>query len=196
MVRYWDRGREAVRWDRVADDFVGPWSGVRDMYRPLVTLSIALQLALHGFAPRLFHVANCAMVTIAALAIAVLVRQRFADGRGLLAFAAGALVLAHPSVVEPSHWILSRTTALEVMLSALSMAAYGAFLHQRLRTIGPALAALALALASKEGALLLPLSLAAVDALHGRGPLRARAQRLARFFALLGAFLVFRKAAL
>ena len=55
MVRYWDRGREAVQWQRVAADFAGPWSGVRDMYRPLVTLSIALQLSLHGFAPRLFH---------------------------------------------------------------------------------------------------------------------------------------------
>jgi hypothetical protein len=196
MVRYWDRGREAVQWQRVAADFAGPWSGVRDMYRPLVTLSIALQLSLHGFAPRLFHLANSAMVTVAALAIAALVRLRFPDGRGVLAFAAGALVLVHPSVVEPSHWILSRTTALEVMWSALSMAAYGAFLHRRLRTRGPAFAALALALASKEGALLLPLSLAAVDVLHARGSLRARVQGLAPFFALLGAFLLFRKATL
>src|SRR5262249_60035112 len=113
---------------------------------------------------------------------------------GVRASPAGARVLVHPAVVEPSHWILSRTTALEVMFSALSMAAYGAFLHQRLRTVGPALMALALALASKEGALLLPLSLVAVDVLHGRGPLRARALVLARFFALLGAFLLFRKA--
>jgi hypothetical protein len=197
MTRYWDRDLLSVRWDRVALDFQGPWFGaVRDLYRPVVSLSCALQLAVHGFDPRWFHLANAAMVTIAALAIGALVRLRFPHGRGLLAFCAGAVLLVHPAVVEPSHWILSRTTALEGMFGALTMLCYGAFLHGRLRSRWPAFVTMALALGSKEGALLLPVSLVAVDVLMARGSLRARVQGLRPFFVLLAAALCFRKLAL
>ncbi|GDY01618.1 hypothetical protein LBMAG49_09470 [Planctomycetota bacterium] len=196
MVRYWDRQSSAVHWDRVALDCQGPWFHVRDLYRPVVSLSCVLQLLLHGFDARWFHLANAAMVTTAALAIGALVRMRFPQGNGLLAFAAGAVLLVHPSVVEPSHWIMARTTALEVMFSALTLLFYGAFLHGKLRSRWPAFVAMVLALGSKEGALLLPVSLVAVDVLHSRGTLMARVQGLRPFFVLLFAALLFRKLAL
>src|SRR5262249_58644650 len=70
MVGYWDRERGAVLWPRVLADCQGPWFGGRDLYRPVVTLSCALQLAVHGLAPRWVPVAHVAMVTTSAFASA------------------------------------------------------------------------------------------------------------------------------
>jgi hypothetical protein len=82
------------------------------------------------------------------------------------------------------------------MFAALTMLCYGAFLHGRLRSRWPAFVTMALALGSKEGALLLPVSLVAVDVWMARGSLRARVQGLRPFFVLLAAALCFRKLAL
>ena len=69
MVRYWDRETGSVRWDLVGAEFQGPWFGVRDLYRPLVSLSDAVQAALFGFDSRWFHLANVGMLLVSALSV-------------------------------------------------------------------------------------------------------------------------------
>ncbi len=195
MLRYWDQAAAAVRWDRVAQDFTGPWFGsVRDMYRPVVTLAYALQLAVSAD-PRWFHLGNVLMVLVAALAVGGFVWLRFPSSPWL-ATLAGGIVLLHPAAVEPSHWVASRTTALEVMFSCLAMSLYAGFLYGRLRSRWPAFVAMGLALASKEGALALAASLTVVDMLSTRASARARYMGVRPFWVLLVAYLLFRKVTL
>ena len=193
MVRYWDREAGSVRWNLVGAEFQGPWFGVRDLYRPLVSLSDAVQAALFGFDSRWFHLANVAMLLVSALSVGAIVRLRFPSAPGYLAAAAGSVMLLHPAAVEPAHWIAARTTGLEVMFSTLAMALYAAFLYGRLRSRWPAFVAMALALGSKEGAIMLAGSLTAIDLLCTRGSARARVMSLRPFWILLFAYLLFRK---
>ena len=38
-VYYYDRDAGAVHWGRVLEEWVRPWFGVRDLYRPLVSFT-------------------------------------------------------------------------------------------------------------------------------------------------------------
>ncbi|MBL8725434.1 MAG: hypothetical protein JNK49_15435 [Planctomycetes bacterium] len=170
-VYYWDRDGAAVRWDRVFEEWVRPWFGVRDLYRPLVSLSFGLDYCL-STAPFGFHLTNVLLLGGTAVAVALAAR-RLAPGRPFAALAAALVVVLHPAAVEPGAWIAARTTGLQVFWSAV---AYWSFLRWRDGAAGLALplSCTALACASKEGAVLLPLSLVWLDLLRGGRP-RVRA---------------------
>lgn len=194
LIAYVDRQEGGLCWERVAADLHGPWfGGAHGLYRPCVTASLALQLLLCGLDATWFHLANVAMLVTAAICTGLVVRLRFPQGPGWLAAAAGAVLLVHPAAMEPAHWILARTSGLEVMFSTAAMAAYAAFLYGRLRSRWPAFLAMALALGSKESAVTVALSLTAVDLLCARGSAAARVQSLRPFWILMLAYLLFRK---
>ena len=127
----------------------------RSFYRPLISLSYALDHAVWGLNPRGFHVTNLAAhalcsITVFLLALSVL-------GRRGTALAAAALFAVHPTHTANVAWISGRT---DVFCGIFFFSALGA-LATWLRTRQPWFLALwlsgyLLALAAKEMALSFP----------------------------------------
>ncbi|MBK8096545.1 MAG: hypothetical protein IPK26_05520 [Planctomycetes bacterium] len=166
LVYYVDREHGSVLWGRVLEEFVRPWFGVRDLYRPMVSLSVGVNAALSGLGAVSLHVGNVLFVAVAAAAAAATAGRLVPQRPGLAAVVAGLVVVAHPAMVEPATWIAARTSALEVMFALLAWAAFVAHLDGQARPWRCWLLVVA-ALASKEGAVMLPASLLALDLLHG-----------------------------
>lgn len=188
LVYYLDRDAETVRWARVAEEWLRPWFGVRDLYRPLVSLSYGLNWAF-GTSPVGFHLFNVLLLAGTATFVAALA-ARLASQRAMLAgLCAGALVVLHPAAVEPTAWIAARTTGLQVFWSAVAMWSFVRWRQGDGRCWWHLLALL-LACASKEGAVLLPASFVVLSLLLGE---RLRWRTHVAAFALVAGYLVFRK---
>ncbi|HEU4420677.1 MAG TPA: hypothetical protein VFT55_17190, partial [Planctomycetota bacterium] len=186
-------GAEDVDWSRVAGDFTGPWAfGQWNYYRPLVSLTVALELCLGGGADWVFHVSSILMFVFAVGACSAL----FAQLAGPLAGAAGGLLLAaHPAGHEPLCWICTRADLLAVGSGAVACCLFVA--HLRSGRLAPAVGALfasGLALLSKETAVMLPLWFLGLDlAVRGRSvPLASRARLHLAFAVLWLAYLAWR----
>ena len=128
---------------------------VIEYYRPLSTLSLALDRALWALRPFGYHLASVLLHAAASVALLLLLRARC---RSLLAALAGALLFAlHPVHVEAVAWASARNELLAglfVILSALGFDAY-----QRKGGAPAAIgcvAAAGVALLSKESAVTLP----------------------------------------
>ncbi len=141
-------------------------------YRPLVTLSFALDARRAGAHAGGFHLTNLALHLVAsALFFALL--GRFSLGRAVTCAAAAAFAV-HPAVASAVAWIPGRNDSL---LAVLSLAAWLAFAHDcdrpswRARSLH--VASFWLALLAKETALVIPLVCAAHLVLT-RGPTRPR----------------------
>ncbi|MFY9344467.1 MAG: hypothetical protein WAT39_18380, partial [Planctomycetota bacterium] len=120
-------GADAVNWSRVAADFTGPWAfGNLSYYRPLVSLTLAVELWLGGGAEWVFHVSCIAMFAFAVGACSVL----FAQLAGPLAGACGGLLLAaHPAGHEPLCWICTRADLMVVGAGTLACILFVAHLR-------------------------------------------------------------------
>lgn len=188
-VYYFDRDAGAVHWGRCFEEWARPWFGVRDLYRPLVSCSYGLNWAF-GTQPCGFHLFNVLLLCGTATAVAALAARLAGGRRTLVGVAAGLLVVLHPAAVEPACWIAARTTGLQVMWSAVSCWSFVRWRDGDGRIWLPLLAT-ALACSSKEGAVLLPASLVALDLVRGGGWPSWRTH--VPFFGLVGAYLVFRK---
>ncbi len=192
-VYYFDRDAESVKWGRVLEEWVRPWFGVRDLYRPVVSLTYGLNWAL-STSPFGFHLLNVLLLLGTGTAVGLAVRRLAPGNATPAAVAAAVVVLLHPAAVEPAAWIAARTTGLQVFFSAL---AYWTFLRWRdgAGSLWPPLVATFLACASKEGAVLLPASLVVLDLLrrpaHPSATPRWRA--CLPFFALVAGYLVWRR---
>lgn len=183
------RGPGAFRRIFADGDAVGTGSG-NPYYRPVTTLSFAIDLWIYGDDPVGYHATNlllhlgvCALVFVAAL------KQ---SGRRVVAGAAALLFAVHPAVVEPVAYISARAD----LLCALFM--IGAWLlyvrgreTESSRLLALAALAFAGALFSKIVALaLLPLLVLREILLASSGERRFRP--LVPFAALAGLFLVAR----
>jgi hypothetical protein len=176
-----------VDWAAVLADFGRPWLGFDlPFYRPMLSLSFAGDLALGGGAAWPFHLTNLllhALVTATAAALgALLVPRRPAAA----AWIAGLCVALHPVAAEPVAWIAARNSGLEVAFRSLAMLCFARHLRDGTgRTRIAALLLGAAAFATKESAVMLPVSLLAIDLLdRPRRPLGQRI-RLQLPFALL-----------
>src|SRR5690606_36453385 len=129
---------------------------------------------------------------------AVLLGRLAAPGhRALGGLVAGSFVAVHPVAVEPVAWLAARNPAPAVFLRTAALAAFALHLRPAGGASAPApdapvpgrsgwlvasLVLAALALASKESAVLLPVSLLGLDlVLRPGAPLRARLARQATF---------------
>lgn len=186
-VYYYDRDAAGVHWDRVFGEWGRPWFGVRDLYRPFVSLTFGANWAL-STSPLGFHLLNVLLLAGTATAVAAAGARLAPASPRLVGLVAAAVVVLHPAAVEPTAWIAARTTGLQVFWSAV---AYWGFLRFRDGRGGRwlPLLATALACASKEGAVLLPASFVALDLLRGSRP---QVRTHAPFLALVAAYLVFR----
>jgi hypothetical protein len=183
-VYYIDRTTGAVSWGRVLEEFVRPWFGGTDLYRPLVSLSFGIEFALCPAGP--CHLTNVVLLGITAAATAATAARLAPMRPTAAAIVAGLAVVLHPAAVEPTAWICARTTGMQVAAGAVACWLFASHLDQQ-RRLWPSVAAVAVALLCKEGAVMLPLSLLAIDLLHH--PRRSWSQRL-RLHAPFAAVLV------
>jgi tetratricopeptide (TPR) repeat protein len=169
----------------------------RSFFRPVVSLSYALDYAVWSLKPFGFHLTNLLLHFLCSLLVYVLARD--ATGDRLASTMAAALFAAHPVHVESVAWISGRTD----LWCALFMLA--AFLLERRRADGDrgmrvaAMGLFALALLSKEMAATFPI-LVAIDRLTRDGAWRARLRQAAvasaPYFAVFALYLGARHAVL
>src|SRR5262245_31805678 len=189
-VYYIDRTTGAVSWCRVFEEFVRPWFGANDLYRPLVSLSFGIEFALCPAGP--CHLTNVVMLGITAAATAATAARLAPMRAKAAAIVAGLVVVLHPAAVEPTAWICARTTGMQAAAGAVACWLFASHLDGH-RRLWPSVAAVAAALGCKEGAVMLPLSLLAIDLLHD--PRRPWSQRLrlhAPFAAVLALYFAMR----
>ncbi|MFQ5504612.1 MAG: hypothetical protein ACE5F1_07440 [Planctomycetota bacterium] len=112
-------GESAVRWGTVFGDFVGPWQGNTWMptYRPMVTLTLALDFAVFGFNAGASAVLNLLSCWLAAVALYALAVRVLPDPRGALP--AALLLALTPLAHESIAWAVGRC-GLTVLLGVLS----------------------------------------------------------------------------
>ena len=159
---------DASRWHEywTKDYFLG---GADNLYRPLVSMSYALQARLHGTSERAawaFHLVNVLLHAAVSAALAELTRRMTRST--LIATIAGLLFAVHPIHVEAVANIVGRAELMCALgvLSAL-IVFMGPLTNRRVVAI---VGCMLLAILSKEQGLLLPLMLIAAI------PLRRQAQ--------------------
>ena len=158
------------------------------LYRPLSMLAYALEWAIGGGRPMVFHAASIVLFMLLAVLVLMLLRELL-DERAALA--GGAIFAAHPVHTEAIANVVGQAELLAAIGVVGAMVVY---LRAR-RAGGPAsgqalgIAALyAAASLSKEHALFLPLLIGAAElVLHRDTPGRARTMKLLALLALTGA---------
>jgi hypothetical protein len=142
------------------------WPGSDEMYRPVTLLTFAVEWALFGDAPGVFHATNVLLHAVASALVAWLV-LRLGGGRAA-ALGAGVLFAFHPVHVEAVANLVGRAEVLASLgvLGACHVYLGAARLDPR-RIVVIAVLYL-LALASKETAVTLPALLLVLDALRAR----------------------------
>ncbi len=131
-----------------------PQSGL-PYYRPTTRASLLLQKGIHGDAPALFHLGNALLISAAAIAAYALLRRPvFGLSPGAAAFAATAFAV-HPIGSECVHPIASGRES--VMPAIFMIACVWAWLGGDRRSRVASIAFFAIALWSKEQAIVVPL---------------------------------------
>lgn len=113
-----------VGWDTYpaiahASALAGPWMGGTHpdatFYRPLTSVTLAIDRALHGADPVGYHVTDLALLCAIAVAVAALVRRLVRTASVWLAAGAGAIVAMHPIQVEIVPVVARRGDAIALL---------------------------------------------------------------------------------
>jgi len=163
--------------------------GTKGQYRPLRNLTLTADYALWEDSPGGYHVTNYALNIGVTVLSCVFAKEVL--GTELAAAAAGLLFASHPAHAESVNYIKNRSDMLALGLMLLAF-----ILFCRGRTLF-SLVVYAVSLTAKEFSVALPFVMAAWVLLSGKeGGWRERAMRLWPYFALSGAFLLFKLTAL
>ncbi len=129
-----------------------------NLYRPLTSLSIAVEYWLHGDRPWVFHLVNVLLHAAASAAVAEFGRRLWGAGAGAIA---GVLFAVHPVHVEPVAWIVGRSESLCALATMAGLCAYlgGPLTGRRVAAI---YGCFLVALFSKEQGILFPFMLLAL----------------------------------
>lgn len=143
-------------------------------FRPLVSLSYAIDYALWQKNPLGFHLANILLHAVASVSVALLLMQL--GMREFWAFGAALLFAVHPIHIENAAWISGRTDILAFVLSLFALLSH-LFAARRKKAFfrhGVSLFFFAAALLAKETAVVSVLWLGAIQLFFlGRKPGRA-----------------------
>ncbi|MBI5118320.1 tetratricopeptide repeat protein [Candidatus Poribacteria bacterium] len=132
------------------------------IYRPLATLSFALNYRLSGYNPALFHTVNILLHVAASATLYALLFLTF--GEAVFAFFVALLFLLHPAQTEAVSWIAGRGNPMFLTVFFLAMICYEKWKRESSRAYyGLALLFAALSLLSKEMAVVLPVLLVVVE---------------------------------
>ncbi len=164
-VYYRDRVSGSVNWGRIFEEFARPWFNVPNLYRPLVSVSLGLDDTLMP-GPFGGHLWNVVMLALGAGATtATAWRLMPSHGcRGAAALVAGGLVVFHPAAIEATAWIAGRTSSMQLAFAMLSGWLYLRHVQGDGRRWPFALTT-ALAVLTREGGVMIPVSLLMLDLL-------------------------------
>jgi hypothetical protein len=148
------------------------------IYRPLATLSFALNYRLGGYNPALFHTVNILLHVAAGATLYAFLFLTF--GEAVFAFFVALLFLLHPAQTEAVSWIAGRGNPMFLTFFFLAMICHEKWKSEsRWAYYGLALLFAALSLLSKEMAVVLPVLLIVADlTLPGPGARPERAKHL------------------
>ncbi|MCI0707000.1 MAG: glycosyltransferase family 39 protein [Ignavibacteriae bacterium] len=128
-------------------------------YRPLLTLSFMLDTSLGGTDPLVYHIANIAYHIFACFLLVIFFKELKLGTA--FAFCASVIFAVHPATAQTVAWIPGRNDsllAIFVLLACISLLRFDA--SRRLRWLSAYILFFALALATKENALMfVPLSI-------------------------------------
>lgn len=161
-------------------------------YRPVITFSYMLDLAVWGLRPAGFRATNILFHAGCAVLVVLLARRLF-EGRPFVPWAAGLLFAVHPIHTESVTWIAGRT---DVISSFFFLSAFLLHVLQGrdvLRRAG-ALLFFSLALLAKEMAVVLPAVVFLYEALSRRAGFRTSMLRSAPYAICVVVYLVWRGA--
>jgi len=173
-------------------------SGQGNRYRPLRTVTLALDYAFWKSDPRGYHLTN--VLLHAAVAALVWLLCLLVSGSPFAALAAGLLFALHPVHVESIAWVKNRSDILCSLFYLSALSAFAAFLGARSRAVyALSLLLLPFAFLAKEMALTFPFAAALLLLFVNKreGERLARGwQWLVPYFALLAGYLLFREKAM
>ena len=201
IVTLLNAARTAVDWPNVLSDFYTVYRGdmTHSYYRPMVTLSGAIDYTVWGPNPLGGHLTNLFLNLVNGMlvyGIATMLPPSPARGFGVVA---GLLFALHPLHPEAVHWLVGRTELIVTCFALLSFLLYLVSVERgRAGWWLLSIVAFLPALGSKETAVVIPFAVT----LHllffpGSGSNRFRAGsvvRLAPYYLLLGGYFVIRKA--
>ncbi|MCC6671935.1 MAG: hypothetical protein IT458_12805 [Planctomycetes bacterium] len=181
---------------RALSDFAGNQYGLEGMvwfYRPLVTLSFWLDAQLGGGDPFVAHLGNALVHGVDAVLVAVVANRALEPGAALRAGLVWALSPSHAGAVT---WAVGRVDGHATAWILLATLCLLRWQEGRTRTRLPALACAALALGTKEVALVLPGIAAVLGFARGPAGSRVRAALAAAWplAALVAGYLAWRYA--
>jgi len=165
----------------IPDLFAGTWGGAvgaeLGLYRPLVSVTLAVQAGLHGVAdPFPFHLVNLLLHGLAAVLV-LAVGHRLLPRRPVVSATAALLFAVHPLHTGTVSWIVARGDLMATVFACLAVLVW----TRRTTVSGEAAVGTAvlylLACLSKEAALPLPAVLLLLDAGPGRLGLRGAVRR-------------------
>jgi hypothetical protein len=158
----------SVAWREVFADFWRPWLGIEGsvLYRPLMSLSYGLDLAIGGGAAWPLHLTNVVTHVVSTFCVALLASWLCPATPRRIAVLASLVFATHPASVEAVAWVSGRVSSLETMWSCLTLVMFGWHLRIGCRWVFLGTAGLAMfALATKESAAVIPFTLLAIDLL-------------------------------
>jgi hypothetical protein len=204
LVTLLDQERKAVDWPNTLSDFYAVFRGdlTHSYYRPMISLSAALDFTLWGPRASGFHLTNTTLHAANSLLVYAIAVVAPPFPNRLVGLAAGLLFALHPVHPEAVYWLAARTDLIVTLFTLSSFLLYLVFWrHRRPAYYLLSLLSFLAALASKETAVALPLALALLTAFPpapaiGRTPREstARLRWLAPYFLLLAGYFLFRKA--
>lgn len=170
-------------------------AGAGQRYRPLRTVTLALDYALWKEDPRGYHLTN--VLLNAGAAVMFWLFCLVLTGNGLLALLAGIFFALHPVHAESVAWVKNRSDILCAVFYFASAAAFAFYRrHGKKAPLAASVLLAAAAFLAKEMALTLPfaLGLSLIYAnLEAGKDWKENWWTLAPFFALLAAYLAFRE---
>jgi hypothetical protein len=202
IVTLLDRERKAIDWANTLSDFYTVFRGepTYSYYRPMISLSAAIDYTLWGLRPVGFHLTNLALHVANTLLVYAIAAVLQPAQTGPVGLAAALLFALHPLHAEAVYFLAARTDLIATLFILSSFLLYLLFRSNgRVTCYCLSLLAFLAALASKETAVTLPLALA----LHtvfpaapaGEGPSEtAKVRWLAPYLLLLAGYFVLRKA--
>lgn len=182
-----------TNWPRILTDFYSPLFERSPKYRPLYSLSFGIDYALFGTNPLPYHLVNLALHALASFFVYLLALESITgEGRRAIAVTAGAIFALYPIHPEAVTWIAGRV---DLICAVFYLPAVILFLRwlrtERILHLALSLVCFALALLSKEMAIVLP-GLLFLLALYRDRSLARAALGVAPFALVLGVYLAVR----
>lgn len=200
VVTLLNRNRTAVDWPNVLSDFYTVYRGdlTYSYYRPMITLSGGIDLSLWGFTAAGPHLTNMILNALnGGLVYGIAARPPISSPA--VGLTAALLFALHPLHPEAVYWLVGRTELIMACFALLAILLYLVYTDRngRLPYLG-SLLSFALALGSKETAVVVPVALTWYHLMlrhSGRTrPALPPAASLLPYYLLLGAYFGLRKA--